>query len=285
MGLFFKKALSEEEQKYYSEFQPQEQEMIVLVKENCKGAAIRGEFMTPSVRFVASIDPVSNELKQEEGVLSWIISKKHKKNDWGYELNKMTIYRVCVRKCYEKKLEAYQSDIANRTYLLVKIIEKIKSEPRLDIIRENYLKPVHVDDEALGRFTLNREYGWFEGSIDWLGNTIDVQLKADKDNASTAKRAFDILKNVSSDIPEWDKKVRKYAAEELTELANDWNEEDSDEQITKEEFAKRIEISGIIFRSDGSFEITFNDDDMFFGHWVVVYVDEQGAFERADMEG
>lgn len=285
VGLFLKK-LSKEEQEYYNGFQPEEQELIILVKEDCGGASIRGAFMTPSVRFVASIDPKNNELKQKEGILSWIIPQNNKNSKWGYEFKKMNIYQVRVRKCYEKKLEEYQNEIVNRKYLVVKVLKHIKSEPRLDNIREKYLKPVYIDDGVLGRFTLDRKYGWFEGSVDWLGYTPDIQLEVDENNDSTAKRAFEAFKNVSSSIGEWDEKVRRYAAEELTELAIDWNEDgDSNNQITETEFAKRIEITSIIFHGDGSFEFTFNDDDMFFGHWVVVYVDEQGVFERADIEG
>lgn len=305
MGLFNKKELSEVEKNYYAEFQSEEKEMIVLVKESCSGAAVRDDFLTPSVRFIASIDPESNELKQEEGILSWIIPRKQNENGWGFSLEKMNIYKVCVRKCYEKELNEYQSEIANRRFLVVKILEHIESEPRLNSIREAYLKPVYIDDPVLGRFTLDREYGWFEGNIDWMGNTLTVQLETDEDNDSTANGAFEALKNIASDIGGWDEKIRRYAAEELTELANEWNEEEYDEDdeedeyeeeydedndeiggaITEEDFAKRIEIDSIIFHCEGSFEITFNDDDMFFGHWVVVYVDEQGMFERADMEG
>lgn len=286
MGLFGKKALSEVEKKYYSEFQPEEQDLIVLVKEACNGAAIRGDFKTPSVRFIAAIDPRSNELKQEECVLSWIIPQKTLGNRWGHDFKKMNIYKVRVRKCYEKELKEYQSEIVNRRYLVVKVLEHMNSEPRLDVIREEYLKPVYIDDEVLGRFTLDRQYGWFEGSIDWLGDTADVKLEVDEDNDSTVKCAFKMFQSVASDIVGWDAKLRRYAAEELTELANDWNEdEDSDGEITEEEFAKRIEFSSILIHGDGSAEFTFNDDDMFFGHWVVVSVDEQGNFERADMEG
>lgn len=299
MGLFNNKELSEVEKNYYSEFCSEEKEMIVLVKESCNGAAVQGDFLTPSVRFVASIDPRSNEFKQEEGILSWIIPRKHKEHDWGFPFEKMNIYKVCVRKCYERELDEYQSEIVNRRFFVVKILEHIESEPRLNPIREAYLKPVYIDDEVLGRFTLDREYQWFEGNMDWMGNTISVLLETDEDNDSTAECAFTTLKNVASDIWNWNGKIRKYAAEELTELANEWNEEEYDEDeeddeaendetgraITEEDFAKRIEIDSIHFHSDGSFEITCNDDDMFFGHWVVVYVDEQGIFERADMEG
>ncbi len=285
MGLFCIKKLSEVEKKYYGEFEAKEQELIVLIKEDCGGAAIRGDFMSPSVRFIASINPKTNELCHEEGVLSWIIPRNHN-NNWGYEFKKMSIYKVRVRKCHKKELKECQSDIINRKYFVMKILKHIKSEPRLDTIKEEYLKPVYIDDKELGKFTLNRKYSWFEGNIVWLGHSTDVALEIDKDNDSTAKIAFNRFKNFASDIIGWDEKIRCYAAEELTELANDWNEDEgTNETLSEEEFANRIGISSINIHSDGSSEFTFNDDDMFFGHWVVVYIDEQGRLKRADMEG
>lgn len=288
MGLFEEKQLSKEEKNFYDKFQKEEKELVVLVKEECAGAGVNGDFLTPSVEFAAAIDPETDELKQENGMLCWMIPKNHKEPGWGYNLKQMTIYRVLVRKCYEQALKEYQSSVYNRRWLIVKVIEKIKSEPRLDAIREEYLRPVYIEDEKLGKFTLDRKYGWFDGNIDWLGNSISIQLELDEENASTARWAFMSLKKVALDIQNWDTKIRQYAAKELTELANDWNEEEdtaSTGKITEEDFAKRIEMDSITFNSDGSFEITFNDDDMFFGHWVVVYVDENGELESANMEG
>ena len=285
MAFFRIKKLSEDEKEYYGEFEEKEQELIVLIKEDCGGAAIRGDFMSPSVRFIASINPKTNELSHEEGVLSWLIPRNHN-NNWGYEFKKMNVYKVRVRKRHKKELKVYQSDIVNRKYLVMKILEHLKSEPRLEAIKEEYLKPVYIDDKELGKFTLNRKYSWFEGNIAWLGHSTNVELEIDRDNGSTAKIAFERFQNFASDIIGWDEKIRSYAAEELTELANDWNDdEETDETISKEEFANRIRISSINIHSDGSSEFTFNDDDMFFGHWVVVYIDEQGNFKRADMEG
>lgn len=282
--------LSKVEKKFYNEFRPEEEELIVLVKESCGGAAVIEGFLTPSVEFIASIDSKTNELKQEDGRLEWIISGENERVGWGYNFEKMTIYKVLVRKCHEQKLMEYQSEILNRRYVVIKILEEIKSEPRLDVIREAYLKPVYIEDEKFGTFTLDRRYEWFEGELDWQGNMLEIHLDVDEDNDSTANGAFEELKKVVSDISKWNKKIREFAAKELTELANEWMEEDDDDEdengeITEEEFAERIDICSIDFHNDGSFEITFKDDDMFWGHWVVVYVDEEGNCEDANIEG
>lgn len=51
-------------------------------------------------------------------------------------------------------------------------MKHIKSEPRQDAIREEYLKPIYIDDATLGRFEFEREYNWYEGEIDWLGTEL-----------------------------------------------------------------------------------------------------------------
>lgn len=292
MGLFGKKKLSEEELKFHAEFEPEEKELIVLVKEDVGGGVVRGDFVMPNVRFIASIDPVTDQLSQEGGLLQWMIPRKHRSNDWGFKFKKMNIYKVLVRKCYRKELKPYQSEIANRRFMAVKVISSIKSEARLDAIREEYIKPVYIEDGELGRLTLDRTYGWFEGEISWLGTDLTVYLAVDESNDSTANTAYETMKKIASDIQAWDDKLRKYAAEEMTELANDWNEgneEDEEEEnsgpITKEVFARRIDVSGIHIHDDGSFDMTYNDDDMFFGHWVVVHVDENGKCDGANLEG
>lgn len=275
--------MSNEEKNFYKDFVEKETELIVLVKEACMGAACRGDYLTPSVRFVASIDPVTDEYRKEQGILCWILHKNQRENRWGYDFEKMTIYKVRVRKSFDRE---GVSPVFNNRYLVVEIVDEIPSEPRLDVVRQEYLKPVYIEDEKLGQFTLNREYDWFEGSVNWLEEEVSVLLSADEDNGCTASNAFAALKTMVSDIPGWDKKIREYAAKELTGLANDWNEDDDENtRITEEDFARRIELGSISFDCDGSCEVTFEDDDMFFGHWVVVYIDKDGKLKSANMEG
>lgn len=266
---FFRKKISEVEKEFYNEFQEEEKELIVLVKEKCAGAFENGGFFMPCVRYIAAIDPETNELKQENGSLCWITPRKHRGHGWGFNFKRMTIYKVLVRKCYEKELNKYQSEAYNRRWLVLKVIDKIKSEPRLDSIREEYLTPVYIDDDKLGKFSLNRAYGQFEGNIDWMKDSISIELEIDEENASTAERAFTALKNIASDIQNWDKKIREYAAKKLTGLANDWNKEDNDDtasygKITEEEFARRVCMMSISFYSDSSLDFILYDDDIFF---------------------
>lgn len=148
---------------------------------------------------------------------------------------------------------------------------------------EEKMKPVFIRD-SLGEFKLDRRYGWFEGQISWLGNTEDVTLNKDEDT-DTAEQALRTLHMLMSDPEKWDRKLREYAAGELTELANDWREEDETPEITKEEFAERIGSPSFTINNTGDFEAVYNDDDMFAGHWIVVYGTAGAELTEANIEG
>lgn len=141
---------------------------------------------------------------------------------------------------------------------------------------------VVVEDE-FGTFYLNREYGWFDGQINWMGSMKEILLDKDEEG-ETADAARKTLHILMQDTEGWDSRLRSYAAGELTELANDWREEDTPE-IKEESFVERIGIPAIHIDNKGSFEAVYDDDGMFAGHWIVVRMNEKGEPEDADIEG
>ena len=97
-----------------------------------------------------------------------------------------------------------------------------------------------------------------------------------------------VLKKVLDNIVENDTKYREFAAQELTELANEWmdaSDEIDAEEITKEIFMKRMEMSEITVSSDGSLSLFFNDDDMFWGHAIEIEVKPNGKIISANIAG
>lgn len=277
-----------EKERFEKEFVSEERELLVLVQKDVGGARIMGEYYQPSVTFLAAVDVKTGEFCDEKGRLEWIYKKGLFKKGWGFDLKGMTIYQVRVRRCIEKELAPNMLKEMNNRYMLLEVVKKNVHHDKLEKIREAYMKPVAIDNE-IGHFELNRDYGWFEGKINWLGEECRVMLDTDCDGGDTADKAMEGLRSLAADLSGWDKKVREFAAAELTELANEWQESDEEDEepheITQEEFARRIEISEIIIDAEGDMEITFYDDDMFWGHYVVVYGNVSGELERAQMEG
>ena len=70
-----------------------------------------------------------------------------------------------------------------------------------------------------------------------------------------------------------DESARVFCASKLLSLKNETWLEGQEEPLTKEEFIERLELESILAFSDGSFSLYFDDNDIFWGHGVVVNVE------------
>lgn len=131
----------------------------------------------------------------------------------------------------------------------------------------------------------DKSIGTFSGEGIWNGEKCLIHLDVDEQGAMTVEDALGTFHKLLDSCKEWDDKARKYAAEELTGTANDWLEDDDAEEITKEDFAKRLSISEVCVSTNGNFDIFYNDDDMFWGHVIIVSGNTENGIEDADMAG
>ncbi len=93
-------------------------------------------------------------------------------------------------------------------------------------------------------------------------------------------------------MPKIQNKFRAFAAEKLTELANDWQDKGYDDEdgedlaaITEESFAGRLVISELSIDAEGDYEVYYDDDDMFWGHVIIVNGSVDGGMEDAYIAG
>lgn len=151
-----------------------------------------------------------------------------------------------------------------------------------------------IYNKVLGELVYNEELKWFEGNVNWCGNDVDFSLNVDNSNKTELNNTISVATDMVNNQQKWDDTVRKYAAEYLTDLANDWayadygeEDEESEEppEITEQEFAERIDLCDITFYSDGRFVFWFYDDDMFAGHSVTVYGDIKNGCNNTGIEG
>ena len=266
-------------EEFLEEFEAAEEELTVLLKDFTKGGLMKGDYTFPVVSFMAYIDSESGEVIQEEGTLHWVVESSAR--DYIHDFEDYDICRVLVRKTRPDVTNFLGMPCKNR-YHIVKIIRKNLKEPRLEAIRAKYLTPVIIEDKA-GIFRLNRRYDWFEGEIDWLGSSREVILDQDA-GSDTAERALQTLHRFPEDAEQWDQTLRTFAARQLTELANDWQGGETPE-ITEEEFAERIGAPKFHIDEEGDFEAEYDDGDMFYGHWIVVYGKSDGEQREANIEG
>lgn len=273
---------------FEKEFETEEYEILILVQSPCKGAVNIKDMLKPFVDFLASIDLRTGQFFHEKGRVEWLIKNDNKRNGWGYKFEQFGIYRVTVRKCIPQKLLPYQlQQYINNRYMLINVPEENASNEKLEALKEYYSKPISIENK-LGSFVLDREFSWFEGIVNCNGVEVNAYLETDEEDGDTAKQAMKVLKKVLDNIVENDTKYREFAAQELTELANEWmdaSDEIDTEEITKEIFMKRMEMSEIIVSSDGSLSLFYNDDDMFWGHAIEIEVKPNGEIISANIAG
>lgn len=183
------------------------------------------------------------------------------------------IYRVKARKKVPHEAPNGVAASSLSQFLIVEVLEEDPPCPALEEVLAEYRRPVVVADEVLGELTLDKDYDVFEGHVLWRGEQIDVSLEVDAASEDSWTAARQAMKAILADQDRWDRDMRASAARELTQLASEWRESADQEapEITEESFGARIELRSIAMDADGSFSAYFDDDDMFFGHCVVVY--------------
>ena len=268
-------------------FEEEARELLVLLA-GSSGAAKRNGFWEAAHSYLAYVDCETGNLCADDGRLVYPVSDED--NAAGNVLSRFRdeeIYRVTARKKIPQELPEGMSASAQNRLLVVEVLEENPPCPVLDEVLAEYRRPVVLKDEELGELSLDKDLDTFEGGVSWRGEDIDISLEVDSSSEDTWTAAVRAMKQMMTDQDRWDRDMRAFAARELTELACDWRESADEEvpEITEESFAQRIELTSIAMDPDGSFSAYFDDDDVFFGHCVVVYGTLEDGVSSAVMAG
>lgn len=105
-------------------------------------------------------------------------------------------------------------------------------------------------------------------------------------------RVRNVMKKLIEDQQIWNKSLRDFAAQKLTSLANDWlvdnNQTDRNPEkdpITEDGFGKRLILTEFTVSPGGRFTAWYEDDDMFWGHVVIVEATLKKGPISADIQG
>ena len=271
---------------FESGFVTEETEITVLLKDSSNGAAVLGDWLRPSVNFLASIDNATGEMIKEEGRLEWMIKKDPDRKGWGYDFKQYGIYRLLVRKCIPRKLESFESATLNNCYMIVKVLEENVQNDKLLEYKEYLSKPVEIDT-PYGKFVLDRSMSWFEGEIELNGLDFTAFLETDEDNGETAELALQVFLKTAENFEDFDRKNKEFAADNLLDLAHEWQESDEgeNEPLTREQFIEAIGVSEWTVTPYGNMTLYYYDGDIFWGHAIEINIDEDGTIEDADIAG
>ena len=271
---------------FESGFVTEETEITVLLKDSSNGAAVLGDWLRPSVNFLASIDNDTGEMIKEEGRLEWMIKKDPDRKGWGYDFEQYGIYRLLVRKCIPRKLESFESATLNNCYMIVKVLEENVQNDKLLEYKEYLSKPVEIDT-PYGKFVLDRSMSWFEGEIELNGLDFTAFLETDEDNGETVELALKVFLKTAENFEDFDRKNKEFAADNLLDLAHEWQESDEgeNEPLTREQFIEAIGVSEWTVTPYGNMTLYYYDGDIFWGHAIEINIDEDGNIEDADIAG
>lgn len=269
-------------------YEEQDRELLVLMSDSCGGGVKYPTFWVAQAYFLAYVDVETNELKNGDGRLCWpITNKEEKSRAYFNRFQKGSIYRIKGRKLLEGVEPPGRIPSYYNQFYVTEVLEENASCPALEDILAEYRKPIILQDEVLGELVLNKDLSVLEGYVNWLGKEVSITLDIDKDNKGTWTKARKAMAQLLAVQQEWDREMRDFAAEKLTSLANEWQTEENKNapKITQKNFCKRIILQSFVMTSGGSFSACYEDDNMFLGHFIVVYGSLKKGLTDADIEG
>jgi len=145
-----------------------------------------------------------------------------------------------------------------------------------------------IEHDLLGKLLWEDSFKWYECSISILEEPISIHLSADESGAvegSLAQAEIVVRKLVSSDAS-----AKAFAVDKLLHLKNDgWLGEDEDgeeeQPLNADQFRSRMCLTAVSFAQDGTSEWFYNDGDLFWGHTIVLTMDQSGQFHGANIAG
>lgn len=236
---------------YYQKYESEEQEVLVLIQ-RCLGAGYykEGNFWDMTAISLGMVFP-DGSCVIREGRVEWPLQDEERNGEYGWgRLARGQICRLKLRRMKPSAVPEHTTPEKFNAWLLVEVLEPAVSCPELEAYWEEYQKPVELDDEVLGKLTLNRELDWLEGEIPWGDGRMNLSLEIDTDDTETWDKVRAFARKLATDAARWDSELRRFAAKELTELANDWqsSEEENENapELTEEDFMRRIQPESLV---------------------------------------
>ena len=277
-------------EEFYEMYESEEQEVVALIN-RCIGGGYnwKGKFWEMTVVTLGIMFCETGEVSTKEEQLDWPVTDEERDSEkgWGRFRNEQ-ICRLKIRRMKEE----WAKDLVARPWCISEVIKPYEDCPELLAILDERNKPVIIEDKVLGILQLNRDFDIFEGAVSWCSMEVILSLEVNPESKSSWSRARTAAKKLVVDMENWNKSMREFAANELTQLANDWLAQDEENSrdakknpITEEEFAQRISMTELTVTSGGSFTAFFDCDEMFVDHAVTIYGSLKKGIIGTNIEG
>ena len=275
---------------FYEMYEPEEHVVVALIN-RCIGAGYnsKGNFWEMTVVTLGMVFCDTGKVTTKEERLDWPVTDEERNGDKGWErFGNEQICRLKIRRMKEE----WAKDLVAWPWCISEVLNTHEACPELQSVLDEYHKPVVIQDQVLGELTLDKDFGSFEGEIEWYGQKVLLSLEVNAESKASWTRARSAAKKLLAESETWDKTMRAFAAEKLMGLANDWLAQDEEnprnpetKPITEEELARRISMTNLSITSGGSFTAWFDCDEMFTDHAVTVYGSLKKGIRDAFIEG
>lgn len=152
--------------------------------------------------------------------------------------------------------------------LWVRQVSVLDSDAELEGMRQVLQEPVRVGDSELGPLTLDRSLDVYEGEVQWNGYPIHLTLSCD--DPQQPQVALNAAKSFLREQGTWDARVRAAAVAQLLPLKNNTWLEEGEAEVEPEAFVRRMTLNAVEVSDGGKWSLWFDDDDMFWGHAIMV---------------
>jgi hypothetical protein len=178
---------------------------------------------------------------------------------------------------------AEESVFGSPQALLTEYVGKDDSDAALNAYASELQNPVTFSDSTFGLFTLDRRIDWYQAHTEWCGDTVYLMIC--NDTPSEMEKSLAVARELWQDASEWQRKFAECAIRELLATKNSCWLEDGDPEVSENEFLQRMALAVISVEADRSFEFSYDDGDLFWGHSIVVRGNLTNGPTSAGIEG
>lgn len=144
-------------------------------------------------------------------------------------------------------------------------------------------EPVVLSDSRFGTLLYDRRFGWYAGHVVWCGQEVEISLSCK--NPENVDAVFDAAGELFSAQPDWKQRIEDLAVAELLPLKNDSWLDESEKELTRDDFLSRMTLQAIQVDESGAFTFWHDDGEMFLGHSIEISGDLANGATRADIPG
>lgn len=132
-----------------------------------------------------------------------------------------------------------------------------------------------ISNEFFGEFNFNDELDLYEVNYNGVMYSFyNTNLEQLIDNISNTEKLIPLIETLKN----------KMVDEMIVLKNNDWLQED-EEHISILKFKKEMKLYSIVIYDGGSIELYFQDNDMFYGHDIITYLDANHNYISSELFG